>query len=341
MTSADPSSRRRSQICHTIRLRYLRFLRLRSVYSVRDPSCDSAIPPVVNTFGVPRHNVGRLCPGLAIALTIVFHWSLWSSRITSMRSRDQDTSTNTSDASALTMVCLSPSWLPRDWRTGADSTRESIPIACVVCQPDPRFVNEPDMTLPVTHHTWSPANGRDWLVRFWHLDGKYVGIALPFGLVLFILFYFDANVSSLIAQGAEYPLKKPAGFHWDFFLLGCTTFVAGLVGIPAPNGLIPQAPLHTSSLVVMGYESESSASSTTVAPETGDDDQAVEMASMEDGNGPLRRTLSSRQKKRKSLERAAKEREKEVHEKALPQREVPVAVVEQRVSNLAQGSLCK
>lgn len=57
-------------------------------------------------------------------------------------------------------------------------------------------------------------------------------------------------MSSLIAQGTEFPLRKPAGFHWDFWLLGLTTFVAGLLGLPFPNGLIPQAPFHTASLCV-------------------------------------------------------------------------------------------
>lgn len=60
----------------------------------------------------------------------------------------------------------------------------------------------------------------------------------------------DMVVSSLIAQGTEFPLRKPAGFHWDLFLLGLTTGVAGLLGIPAPNGLIPQAPFHTEALCV-------------------------------------------------------------------------------------------
>lgn len=60
----------------------------------------------------------------------------------------------------------------------------------------------------------------------------------------------DHPVSSLIAQGTEFPLKKPAGFHWDLFLLGLTTGVAGLLGLPFPNGLIPQAPFHTESLCV-------------------------------------------------------------------------------------------
>ena len=47
-------------------------------------------------------------------------------------------------------------------------------------------------------------------------------------------------MSSITAQARHFPLKKPGGFHWDFFLLGCTTFVAGVIGLPMPNGLVPQ-----------------------------------------------------------------------------------------------------
>lgn len=36
----------------------------------------------------------------------------------------------------------------------------------------------------------------------------------------------------------------------DIFLLGLTTGIAGLLGIPFPNGLIPQAPFHTNALCV-------------------------------------------------------------------------------------------
>ncbi|KDN63094.1 hypothetical protein CSUB01_00168 [Colletotrichum sublineola] len=64
------------------------------------------------------------------------------------------------------------------------------------------------------------------------------------------------TVSSLIAQGTEFPLKKPAGFHWDLFLLGLTTGVAGILGLPFPNGLIPQAPFHTESLTVKTSHAE-------------------------------------------------------------------------------------
>ncbi|KAI9877067.1 MAG: hypothetical protein M1830_004895 [Pleopsidium flavum] len=104
-------------------------------------------------------------------------------------------------------------------------------------------------TLP-TSKSFFPTQDRGWFIHFWDIDIADVFIAIPFAVLLTILFYFDHNVSSLIAQGTEFPLRKPAGFHWDIFLLGLTTGIGGLLGIPFPNGLIPQAPFHTNSLCV-------------------------------------------------------------------------------------------
>ncbi|KAG2340152.1 hypothetical protein BDR05DRAFT_967163 [Suillus weaverae] len=176
-----------------------------------------------------------------------------------------------------------------------------------------RFNTSHPTTLPVGG-AFQAANGRAWLVKFWELDGKWVGIALPFGMILWILFFFDHNVSSLIAQGSQFPLRKPPGFHYDFFLLGITTFIAGLIGVPAPNGLIPQAPIHTTSLLVMGKSSQK------------DIDEEVQITrpsslSGNDSNGAVIKI-------EKSFDYSAS------------RREAPIAVVEQRVSNLAQGSLC-
>lgn len=93
---------------------------------------------------------------------------------------------------------------------------------------------------------------------------------------IYIVSADQSTVSSLIAQGTEFPLRKPAGFHWDLFLLGLTTGVggipstpwnesgkvlilsAGLLGIPFPNGLIPQAPFHTNALCVTRQVSDHS-----------------------------------------------------------------------------------
>ena len=59
------------------------------------------------------------------------------------------------------------------------------------------------------------------------------------------------NQSSVTAQAKNFPLKKPGGFHWDFFLLGCTSFIAGIIDIPLPNGLVPQVWILYCSLALL------------------------------------------------------------------------------------------
>ncbi|KAF2762223.1 hypothetical protein EJ05DRAFT_201641 [Pseudovirgaria hyperparasitica] len=101
--------------------------------------------------------------------------------------------------------------------------------------------------VPITK-AFYPSIPRAWIIDFWTLDVKWVFVAMPFGFLLMLLFYYDHNVSSITAQARHYPLLKPGGFHWDFFLLGCTTLVSAILGLPMPNGLVPQAPVHTDSL---------------------------------------------------------------------------------------------
>jgi hypothetical protein len=112
-----------------------------------------------------------------------------------------------------------------------------------------RLANTEIYRVPVVG-AFSPTQPRNWVIDFWNLDVKWVFVAVPFGFLMMLLFYYDHNVSSLTAQARQYPLKKPAGFHWDFFLLGCTCFVGGILGLPLPNGLVPQAPVHTDSLTI-------------------------------------------------------------------------------------------
>ncbi|KAJ1303556.1 hypothetical protein OPQ81_011740 [Rhizoctonia solani] len=192
-----------------------------------------------------------------------------------------------------------------------------MPISVIACSGLAywgRFNLANPLKLP-TSGAFTPAGNRPWLVKFWELDGKWVGIALPFGFVLFILFYFDHNVSSLIAQGSEFPLRKPPGFHWDFFWLGITTFIAGLLGVPAPNGLIPQAPMHTSSLVVMGIRRK--------------DDPEKSSCKL----GAAQNYEPTHPETEDTLNRMSEGRDTTIEEH-------PIGVVEQRVSNLAQGALC-
>ena len=131
-----------------------------------------------------------------------------------------------------------------------------------------------------------------------------------------------------MAQGSEFPLRKPPGFHYDFFLLGITTFIAGLLGIPAPNGLIPQAPIHTTSLVILGRPSKDE-------EYRGDTEEGTAVPSGSATPGRVARSAID------EIESEEKQAETDIMERATQAwREVPIAVVEQRVSNLAQGALC-
>jgi boron transporter len=127
-----------------------------------------------------------------------------------------------------------------------------------------------------------------------------------------------------MAQGSEFPLRKPPGFHYDFFLLGVTTFLAGLLGLPAPNGLIPQAPIHTKSLVVMGH------------PPKKEKDEEEKIQSSSQNQTAVQSRIQSRSHSQVDIAGDEKHPPNTFYH---PQ-EIPIAVVEQRVSNLAQGSLC-
>ncbi|KAF2204275.1 hypothetical protein GQ43DRAFT_438093 [Delitschia confertaspora ATCC 74209] len=88
-----------------------------------------------------------------------------------------------------------------------------------------------------------------FFVRFWELPVEWIFAALIPGLIITTLFFFDHEVSSIICTIRRYGTRKPGGFAWDIVLLGTTTAVCGILGIPPANGLLPQAPLHSESLM--------------------------------------------------------------------------------------------
>ncbi|KAF7916255.1 uncharacterized protein EAE97_012133 [Botrytis byssoidea] len=146
--------------------------------------------------------------------------------------------------------------LAKPWARGilADYAYPIATIFWVGFSHIPGTIERANISVLPINRSFHPTQPRSWLIDFWNLDAKWVFAAMPFGFLVMLLFYYDHNVSSLTAQAKQFPLKKPGGFHWDFFLLGCTTFIAGILGIPLPNGLVPQAPVHTESLTV--YETE-------------------------------------------------------------------------------------
>ncbi|KAI9845740.1 MAG: hypothetical protein M1837_004573 [Sclerophora amabilis] len=90
---------------------------------------------------------------------------------------------------------------------------------------------------------------RIFFVQFWHLPVRWIFAAIIPGVVITVLFFFDHEVSSIICTIDRYGTKKESGYAWDIVLLGTTTAMCGILGIPPANGLLPQAPLHSESLM--------------------------------------------------------------------------------------------
>lgn len=117
----------------------------------------------------------------------------------------------------LTILSLQPYFHRHIRRFIADYGMPISVIACSGLAYWGRFHDaiDPEATRLPIQGAFAAANNRPWVVPFWELPGKWVGIAFPFGFILLILFVFDHNVSALMAQGSEFPLRKPPGFHWD------------------------------------------------------------------------------------------------------------------------------
>ncbi|KAG8381894.1 hypothetical protein BUALT_Bualt05G0020300 [Buddleja alternifolia] len=65
------------------------------------------------------------------------------------------------------------------------------------------------------------------------------------------LYFFDHSVAAQLAQQKEFNLKNPSSYHYDILVLGVTTLICGLLGLPPSNGVLPQSPMHTRSLAVL------------------------------------------------------------------------------------------
>ena len=147
------------------------------------------------------------------------------------------------------------SWKPlfhKYVRMGLEEYAAAISIIIFIGMPHVGELASLDkQTLQVSDHAFRPSDPDRsvFFVRFWHLPISWVFAAIIPGLIITILFFFDHEVSSIICTIDRYGTKKPGGFAWDIVLLGTTTAICGILGIPPANGLLPQAPLHSESLL--------------------------------------------------------------------------------------------
>lgn len=109
-----------------------------------------------------------------------------------------------------------------------------------------------------------------FFVEFWKVPIEWIFLSIIPGAIVTVLFYFDHEISSIICTVRRYGIQKPGGFAWDVFLLGTTTIMCGILGIPPANGLLPQAPLHSESLL---YYVPVSSQERTAPAEKGEDER--------------------------------------------------------------------
>jgi hypothetical protein len=101
---------------------------------------------------------------------------------------------------------------------------------------------------------WKPTADRKWIIHpLEGIDAQGIAAAFVPGLMFFLLFIIDHNVSSIMTQKPKYNLKKPPAYHWDFFVLGLSFIPCAVLGVPPGNALIPQAPLHVRALCTRRY----------------------------------------------------------------------------------------
>jgi hypothetical protein len=146
------------------------------------------------------------------------------------------------------------SWKPlfhRYVRLGLAEYAAAISIILFIGLPHVGELATLDKTTLPTSTSFRPTNPdrTAFFVQFWKLPVGWIFAAIVPGLLITVLFFFDHEVSSIICTIDRYGTKKPGGFAWDIVLLGMTTALCGMLGIPPANGLLPQAPLHSESLM--------------------------------------------------------------------------------------------
>ncbi|KAK2624776.1 hypothetical protein QTJ16_005969 [Diplocarpon rosae] len=146
------------------------------------------------------------------------------------------------------------SWKPlfhRYIRMGLSEYAAAISIILFIGLPhigELATLDKQTLVVQTSFHPSDPARNV-FFVKFWELPVQWIFLSIIPGAIITVLFYFDHEISSIICTLPRYGTAKPGGFAWDIMLLGTTTALCGILGIPPANGLLPQAPLHSESLL--------------------------------------------------------------------------------------------
>lgn len=100
---------------------------------------------------------------------------------------------------------------------------------------------------------WSHEARQTWTViqDMGKVPVSYIFAALIPAIMITCLYWFDHSVASQLAQQKDFNLRNPSAYHYDILVLGFMVVISGLIGLPPSNGVLPQSPMHTKSLVTL------------------------------------------------------------------------------------------
>ncbi|CAI0629113.1 unnamed protein product [Linum tenue] len=199
---------------------------------------------------------------------------------------------------------------------------------------------------------WDPASMGHWTVfmDMAKVPPGFILAAIIPAVMVAGLYFFDHSVASQMAQQKEFNIKKPSAYHYDILILGITTLICGLIGLPPCNGVLPQSPMHTKSLSVLNGQlirkkmvqtaKESMMQHDSKSKTYGRMEEAfVEM----DGSAAVSENPSAAKELKNLKEAVMSEGSKEGGESSFDPEKIdaylPVRVIEQRFSNFMQSLL--
>ncbi|XMA19145.1 hypothetical protein WAI453_011936 [Rhynchosporium graminicola] len=146
------------------------------------------------------------------------------------------------------------SWKPlfhRYIRMGLAEYAVAISIILFIGMPNIGELASMDKQTLVVQTSFRPStpDRTTFFVEFWKLPIEWIFLSIIPGAIITVQFFFDHEKSSIICTLDRYGIKKHGGFARDIVFLGTTSALCGILGIPPANGLLPQAPLHSESLM--------------------------------------------------------------------------------------------
>ena len=85
---------------------------------------------------------------------------------------------------------------------------------------------------------------RSLFVDMGKTETHIIFIAAGPAFLLFMLFFLDENITSILSNKKEFKLRKGEAMHLDLFVVAIINLLLGMMGLPFLHGALPQSPLH-------------------------------------------------------------------------------------------------